>query len=56
MGLFGSLIVYKLGKRRANKQRDRQERRAEFREMWENTKTPVDYGWEPYVDEDRAPS
>jgi len=34
MGLLGNIISYRLGKRSANRKRDRAERRAEFWEEW----------------------
>jgi len=47
MGILGALVVYKLGKRSERRKRDRQERREEFLEEWENTKTIVDDEYHP---------
>jgi len=47
MGILGALVVYKLGKRSERRKRDRQERREEFLEGGENTKTVIDDEYRP---------
>lgn len=50
MGVLSTLLIYRLGKRRANKQRDRKERRDDCLQAWNNTKTIAQDEWEPMAD------
>lgn len=44
MGLFGNIVIYQLGKRSANRKRDRRERRAKFAEEWRDATDPYRNG------------